>query len=108
MRTLETAITMGSAAIRTTAIRAASTETPAERTSEAKPYADGRCDVRSVLEPTGDAAIDIRHQSAGVQVHARNRQIVDQEGIGIPAAGASRAAGSGPRTRADGGSRQEV
>ena len=92
---LETAMTMGSAAIRTTATRAASTETLVEQTSKAKPHADGRCDVLGVLVSTGDATIDIRHQNAVVKVHARNRQIVDQEGIGIPAAGASRATGCG-------------
>jgi hypothetical protein len=95
MRILETAMTMGSAAIRTTATRAASTETLAEQTSKAKPHTDGRCDVIGVLESTGDATIDIRHQNAGVKVHARNRQIVDQEGIGIPAACASKATGCG-------------
>jgi hypothetical protein len=79
MRTLETAITMGSAAIRTIAIRAASAEIPAERASEAIPHADGRCDVLGVLESTGDASIDIGHQKTGVEVHARNRKIVDQE-----------------------------
>ena len=79
MRILETAMTMGSAAIRTIATRAASAETPVERTSKAKPQADGRCDVLGVLEPTGNAAIDIRHQNAGVKIHARTRQIVDQE-----------------------------
>jgi hypothetical protein len=79
MRTLETAIMMGSAVIRTTATRAASTEIPVERASEAIPHADGRCDVLGVLEPTGDASIDIGHQKAGVEIHARNPLIVDQE-----------------------------
>ena len=79
MRTQATAMTMGSAAIRTNATRAASTETPAERDLEAKPQADGRCDVLGVLEPTGNAAIDSRHQNAGVKVHVRNRQIVSEQ-----------------------------
>jgi hypothetical protein len=78
MRALETAITMGSAAMRTNVTRAASTETPAERTSEAKRQAHGRCDVLSVLEPTGNASIDVTHQTTGVKVHARNRQIVSE------------------------------
>jgi hypothetical protein len=60
MRTPEMAMTMGSAAIWTNASRAASTETPAEQTLEAKPQADARCDFLGVLESTGDAAIDLR------------------------------------------------
>jgi len=59
MRTLETAITMGSATIRTNVLKAASAETLAEQISEAKPQADGRCDV--VQEPTRNAP-DGRHQ----------------------------------------------
>ena len=74
MRILERAMTMGSAAIRTTATRAASTETLAEQTSKAKPHADGRCDVLGVLVSTSDATIDIRHQNAGVKVHATRKE----------------------------------
>src|SRR5262245_15533057 len=76
-RTLVTAIMMGSAAIRTIAIRAASTAILAEYTSKAIPHADGRCDVLGVLVPTGDASIDIGHQKAGVEIDARNWKIVD-------------------------------
>ena len=79
MRAPETATTMGSAAMRTNATRAASTETPAECTSEAKLQAHGWCDVLGVLEPTGNAPMDVTHQNADAKVHARNRQIVGEQ-----------------------------